>query len=205
MKKYLSVIFVFIAVLAGAQSPDTQAIISEISNANAGINSISCDFVQTKHMKLLNEDMVSTGRMVYLRPDKLSWEYSSPYSLAFIFKENKVSINNGGQVQTVDAGQNKIFREIASMMMNFIDGRNFFDSKNFMIDVSEASECWIATLVPLRGNFKQFCSKFILHVDKANKTIRTIVMQENSGDQTVIEMKNTVVNGNVDISMFNIE
>lgn len=205
MKKIISAIFMSVSVLSGAQSLDTQAIISEMSEANASISSISCDFVQTRHVKLLNEDMVSKGRMAYLRPDRLRWEYTSPYPSVFVFNGNKVRINNGGQIQAVDANQSRVFKEIAATMMSFIGGGSFFDSKAFKIDVADASGYWIATLVPQKGGFKQFCSELVLHINKSDKTVRTIIMQESSGDRTTIEMKNTVVNGEVDDLSFVVE
>ena len=56
----------------------------QISRAAAQLRSMQCEFVQTKHVKMLNQNVVSTGKMYYQRSDKLRWEYVTPYKYSFI-------------------------------------------------------------------------------------------------------------------------
>ncbi len=72
----------------------TQDVIKKINTTAAELKSMSCTFVQTKNLSMLNDKMVSKGQMYYSQPNKLRWEYTSPYNYIFIFNETKVYVGN---------------------------------------------------------------------------------------------------------------
>jgi len=49
----------------------------------AVILSLEADFVQTKHVALMNEPQISTGHMTYRAPDYLRWEYITPQAVVW--------------------------------------------------------------------------------------------------------------------------
>ena len=75
MKK---IAFVFVLLLAtlttSAQKTVTpqlqEKIIAEINATAKGITSLQCDFVQTKTLSIMDERMVSKGKMVFARPNR---------------------------------------------------------------------------------------------------------------------------------------
>ena len=60
---------------SAAESPSIPAqpdsIIQEISAASSRIQSLQCTFIQTKHIAMLNDKLVSRGKIIYQQPDKL--------------------------------------------------------------------------------------------------------------------------------------
>ena len=75
MKKLFVIALMFLSALsAGAQS----SLVSQISAACAAAESVQCNFTQTRHLAMMEEAIVSTGKMSYRRPDFLRWEYVSP-------------------------------------------------------------------------------------------------------------------------------
>ena len=52
---------------------NSQQIIDQINSATSKLSSLQCDFVQTKTVKILNEKLVSKGRMWYQQPNRLRW------------------------------------------------------------------------------------------------------------------------------------
>ena len=63
----------------------------QIESAAVSMKTMQCDFVQTKYLRMLNDKMVSTGKMYYQQSDKLRWEYTSPYTYAFVLNGFKGS------------------------------------------------------------------------------------------------------------------
>lgn len=63
----------------------------------AVIISLEADFVQTKHVALMNEPQISTGHMTYRAPDYLRWEYITPQ--AVVWEMNGKTSNVHPQVQ----------------------------------------------------------------------------------------------------------
>lgn len=203
MKKILYILMMcFTPLLAMAQSANEQKIIQKISKAAQSMTSMQCDFVQTKHMKLLNDDMVSNGKMYYQQSSKLRWEYTSPYTYTFVLNDSKVLLKKGNRNDVIDVNQNKMFKEIARMMMNSVVGKCLTETKDFKVSVSETSDEYVATLVPQKKDMKQMFSKIILHVSKQQLSIKKVEMQEKKGDNTVIELKNVQLNKKINASIF---
>ena len=203
MKRIIYLILMCLTpVLAMAQNEGEQKIIQKISKAAQSMTSMQCDFVQTKHMKLLNDNMVSYGKMYYQQNSKLRWEYTSPYSYTFILNDSKVLLKKGNRNDVIDVNQNKMFKEIARMMMNSVVGKCLTDKKDFKISVAETPEQYVATLLPQKKDMKQMFSKIILYVNKRQLTIAKVEMQEKKGDNTVIELKNIQLNKNINASVF---
>ncbi len=203
MKRILYIILMCLTpVLAMAQNEGEQKIIQKISKAAQSMTSMQCDFVQTKHMKLLNDNMVSYGKMYYQQNSKLRWEYTSPYTYTFILNDSKVLLKKGNRNDIIDVNQNKMFKEIARMMMNSVVGKCLTDKKDFKISVAETPEQYVATLLPQKKDMKQMFSKIILYVNKRQLSIAKVEMQEKKGDNTVIELKNIQLNKNINASVF---
>jgi outer membrane lipoprotein carrier protein len=173
-----------------------------ISQAARNLKTMQCDFVQTKHLKLLKNDLVSKGKMYYQPNDKLRWEYITPYSYTFILNGDKVLLKNKKRSDVIDVNQNKLFREIARIMMNSVVGSCLSDDKSFKTSLSVSGTEWIATMTPLRKEMKQMFQKIILHFSKEKSTVTQVELIEKNGDTTHIELKNIVVNEAIGAKMF---
>lgn len=188
-------------LIVNAQSSQ-EAIIKQINTAVSKISTMQCDFEQTKHMKMLNNKLVSSGIMRYQQSDKLRWEYKSPYNYTFILNGTKVYLKKGSRNDVIDIKQNKVFRSIAQIMMNSVVGKCLTDTKEFNVSIVEANNEWVATLIPQKKELKQMYSKIILHFNKANSIIRSVEMCEKNGDKTIIELKNVQLNKPINSSAF---
>lgn len=199
--------FLLIALLpaaAMAQTKNEQQIIQTINKASAGLKSMECDFVQTKHLKMLNDKMVANGKMYYKQPDKLHWEYTSPYKYTFILNDNKVVLKKNGRNDVIDINQNKMFREIARLIMNTVVGKSLGDGKTFKASVKETPSEWTVTLVPQKKEMKQMWTTIVLTFSRSQQMISKVRMCEKNGDYTLIEMKNVKMNKLVSDAHFNV-
>lgn len=179
-------------------------IIDMIGKASSDMKTLECDFVQIKHLKILNDEMVSKGKMYYSQPDMLRWEYVSPYSYVFVLNDSKVLISNDGRTDIIDVNQNKVFKEIARLMMDSIVGNSLSDNTSFDISIDDTTKEWVATLLPLKKDMKQMWNRLVLHFDKGRRSVVKVEMHEKSGDYTEINLSNIVVNSSVDKSVFDI-
>lgn len=179
---------------------------AQVVEVTANMRTLQCDFVQTKHVKMLNENMVSRGRMFYMRNDRLRWEYNTPYAYTFILNGDKVLLNNGNTKRNdvIDVNKNKVFKEISRIMVSSVVGSCLTDDKTFKTTVATSGAEWIATLVPVRKDIKQMFDKIILHFDKKRKVVTKIEMTERNGDKTTIVLQNIRTNENISANMFTV-
>lgn len=192
------------SVVASAQS-DEAAIRQKINAATASMQSMQASFVQTKTIRMLDDKLVSKGRMYYSRSDKLRWEYVSPYTYTFVLNGAKVKMNKGDRSGVVDVNQSKVFKEIARLMMNTVVGRCLDDDKDFAVSISSSQKEWIATLTPKNKNMKQMFASIVLRFDRQRSVVTSVLITERNGDTTLIQLSDIKLNTAVDAKLFAVD
>lgn len=192
-----------LALTLSAQTQSKEAIRAKINKAAQEMRTMQCDFTQTKYSKMLNDQMVSKGRMCYKQKNMLRWEYVSPYTYTFILNDTQVLLKNEHRNDVIDTKQNKMFKEIARIMMNSVIGK-CLDDKEYKVELFPEAGEWVARLTPLKKNMKQMFQKIILHFDMKKAWVTKVELQEKKGDRTVIVLKNVRTNHEIDNKMFSV-
>ena len=206
MQKLFLIIMMLCATIdnVSAQSVSEDKIREQIELAATNMKTMQCDFVQTKSLKLLNQKMVSKGKMYYQKSDKLCWQYVSPYNYTFVLNGAKVMLRNEKRSDVIDVQQNKMFKEIARIMMNSVLGKCLTDEKDFKVTMQQGKGEWVATLVPLRSNMKQLFQKIQISFHQAQMMVSMVKLFEKNGDQTTIQLKNIKTNAPLNAQVFSI-
>lgn len=204
--KYIILILMglcFINVNAAEMSAQQKKeVIAKINKAASALKTMKCEFTQTKHLSLLSDKMISGGKMYYRQADKLRWEYTSPYSYLFIFNGTKVYVGGKSRKDVIDTKTNKVFKEVARIMMNTVTGKALSNSSDFSVDISSSTSYWIVTLIPKKKDLKQMFKKIVLNFTKSNTMISGINIYEKNGDRTNIKLKNITTNSKLNESLF---
>ncbi len=204
MKHLLLLLLLFICaapITVTAQQTEAH-IVQKISRATAAMKTMQCDFTQTKHLKMLNEEMVSSGKMYYRQANQLRWEYVKPYSYIFVLNNDKVYIKNQKRQDVIDVNQNKLFKEITRIMMNSVVGNYLTDQKSFQTHITTKGDEWIATLTPKRRDMKQMFQQIVLHFSQRHSAVTLVDIIEKNGDKTVITLKNIIMNETISTHLF---
>lgn len=206
MKKILLAVTLMLSVVApsSAQSAGRDVVVAKIIESGAGIESIRCDFVQTKRSAMLENELVSRGKMWFSKPQLLRWEYTSPYSNLFIMNGDKALLKNEKGSTLTDVKKNRMVKGISSMVLGCISGDWLKDSRTFGVEVVEKDGEWVVMLTPKRGELKQMWTSLELRFDPVTGTSKGIKMNESSGDCTVIEFRNVEMNGTVPPEIFSL-
>lgn len=187
-----------------AQKVNEAKVKQQINAVASKMKTMQCDFVQTKYLKMLNDKMVSRGKMYYRQSNKLRWEYTYPYTYTFVLNGSRVLISKGKRNDVINVNQSKFFKEIARIMMNSVVGKCLTDSKDFKVSLTGASAEYVATLYPQQKQMKQMFQKIILHFNKQNSTVSKVELIEKKGDRTIIELKNVKSNATINAKVFGI-
>lgn len=206
MKKLLLILVVFCitTTTVSAQAVSEAKIRQQIEAAAASMKTMQCDFVQTKFLRMLNDKMVSRGKMYYQQSDKLRWEYTSPYAYAFVLNGSRVLISKGNRNDVINVNQSKFFKEIARIMMNSVVGKALNDKRDFKVSISSSTTEYVATLYPQQKQMQQMFQKIILHFNRQKAMVAKVELIEKRGDCTVIEMMNVKVNSPINAKVFTV-
>jgi len=174
-------------------------IVKEVSRK---IKTLSTDFVQYKHLDFLSKDIESSGKMVFMEPSLLQWQYVKPYNYSIIFKSGKILINDEGKKSDVDVGNSKIFDKINKLIIGSVRG-DLFDEKEFTISYYKNKNNTITKFIPKDTNLQKYIKQIELTFDKDDATVIQVKLFESSEDFTRIVLKNKVLNAKIDDSIFN--
>jgi outer membrane lipoprotein carrier protein len=206
MKRLLFLILILSHIIPlSAQQLTEEQIKQKVNQTASAMKTMQCDFVQTKHLKMLNNDFVSHGKMYYQQSNKLRWEYTSPYSYTFILNNDQVLLKNKQRNDLIDIKQNKLFREIVRIMMSSVVGNCLADDKNYKVSIATIGNEWVATLLPQRKDMKQMFQKLVLHFHAKKSVVNTVELYDKNGEKTIIELKNIRINETIHPHMFVIQ
>jgi outer membrane lipoprotein carrier protein len=206
MKRLLFLILILSHIIPlSAQQLTEEQIKQKVNQTASAMKTMQCDFVQTKHLKMLNNDFVSHGKMYYQQSNKLRWEYTSPYSYTFILNNDQVLLKNKQRNDLIDVKQNKLFREIVRIMMSSVVGNCLADDKNYKVSIATIGNEWVATLLPQRKDMKQMFQKLVLHFNAKKSVVNTVELFDKNGEKTIIELKNIRINETIHPHMFVIQ
>lgn len=207
MKKLIVVLVALclgFSTLSAQQKVDEVRVRQQIDAVASSMRTMQCDFVQTKYLKMLNDKMVSKGKMYYQQSNKLRWEYVSPYTYTFVLNGSKVLLGRGNRNDVINVNQSKFFKEIARIMMNSVVGKCLMDTKDFKVSIVGYPTEYVATLYPQQKQMRQMFQKIVLHFSKQKSMVSMVELVEKKGDKTIIELKNVRVNAPVNAKVFSI-
>lgn len=161
--------------------------IAAILQANDLRTTLQFRFVMTRHSALLTEDMVSRGRAAYAYPDKVRWEVEKPRASLFVM--------NG--TDPGDKRQQSLMRNVAKL-----GEKGLINETDFNVTVYATSRTWQVDLVPLRRDLGQLFTRITLLTDARTGALRSIVLSEQGGDTTELELSAVTRGETLDPALF---
>jgi len=207
----ISIILLFFSVVSYSQDlkpvsvAQQKNMIQRISQTASSLKTIQCDFEQTKNLSLLNDKMVSKGKMYYKQDRLLRWEYDTPYNYTFILNGTRVMLKSANKTNIVDVKSSRLFQEIARIMMNSVTGKCLTENSDFKVVLFAKGNEWIARLFPQKKEMKQIFKMITLHFNPNVSMVSEVEMLENSGDITQIILKNIHSNVTINEKIFSVD
>ena len=195
---WLSVLFVAMSVFASAQTQLTesqsQEIMASLTEAASSMQTMQCRFVQSKTMAMLAEPSVSEGKMYFSSPDRLRWEYLTPYPFALVVNGERIVKVTDGKAEVLEGNAGRMYQGIVSMIMGSASGKKLFDTSAFDVMLYDDGAFWKAEMTPKRRDMKRMFSQLVFHFDKKNQVIDHVEFIEPKGDKTEIRFEDIKLN-----------
>lgn len=182
-------------------SAEINAFKQSVNLVSKKLQTLSADFIQSKHLDFLSTDIETSGKLFFASPNMLKWQYKKPYNYSIVFKNNKVMIDDEGKKSAIDIGNSKVFAKINKLMVGSVSG-DMFDEKEFTIDFVKTKNSSITRLTPKDASLKKYIKQIELSFDKNDDMVFQIKLIESSDDYTRILLKNKVLNAKIDAATF---
>ncbi|MBA5628785.1 LolA family protein [Moheibacter lacus] len=191
--------FMLIGVFAQAQlsSSEIKTLKSNINAATADLKSLQSDFVQTKHLDFMENDVKSNGKLFYKANSKIRWEYTTPFHYYVIFNNEKMFVNDNGKKKETELSKSKLLKDLNKIMLGTVQGANVLDETKFKISYAKSGSNFLAKMLPIDKTIKKYIQQIDLTFDGKTYLLKKIKTIEPSLDYTLIEFSNQKKNATV--------
>ena len=190
MRKFVLIWLLFGSLLLTAQ---TGGVLQQIKSQSQKINSIEADFVQTKNISFIDEQLISNGKFWFSRPDKMRWEYQKPFFYSIVINGDQITVIDDKKESRFDAASNAMFGQIKQVIMNMVNGR-MFDDSDYHATLKEETNFYVVNFETVNEAMKEYITSIDLYFTKTDYLMEKIRMNEASGDNTMIEFSNQKIN-----------
>lgn len=181
---------------------DVDSLISKIKTYTSETNSIKSDFIQEKHLNILEEVLISEGYFIFQKENNILWEYRHPIDYAIIVYDGKFIIRDVDKLSEFNIESNRMFKEINNMIITSVSG-NFLNNPDFEASYFENNEFYLVNLIPVKPEVKEMLSEIEIYFDKKDISVSKVKFIEPGDDFTLIKFFNKEFNQPIPEQVFN--
>lgn len=180
---------------------NTSALEQAMAKLAEQTQSISSDFAQVKHMKMLNDKVQSKGKFYYKKNDKVRIEYLSPFQYLLVMNGSMISVKENGKVSKINTRNSMTMQAVNKIMMDCMRG-TVFTNKDFSVKASASNTQYLLAMTPVSSTVKGLFKQIDVYINKADHQVVKLVMSENGGDYTEMSFANRVLNASIADALF---
>lgn len=197
----LAMSFLVCCVMMNAQSDTEREMLEKIKETNAAYTSVIADFEQIKHMAIFDEDILSGGRLYYVKPDKLSMWYDNPEGDLMLINGDKfIMIASGRRNETTS--KNAKMRSMKAILSACLEG-DVRQVETTAVECEETPRYYVVTAELATGkNNKSNISRVVVSYDKTDCSLSVLRTEESDGTYNVYELKGKMLNRPVEEDVF---
>jgi len=180
---------------------DLDSILKKMDKRQRGMKDLKASFTQEKILELLEEKLISQGKMKYRKPDRMSWEYFEPDPLLMAIKGKRMWLYYP-DMKVAEKYDLERAGETLGLFVGFGKSVEYL-KKNYQIKLlKEKRDFYCLELIPKKKEELRYFSKIILWVNtKEYWPVKTKIYEPN-GDTTLIEFRNIEINTKIPDSEF---
>jgi outer membrane lipoprotein-sorting protein len=201
LRRSLLALSVLQAVAAHADCTSTDSCLQAVDAAQAETRTISARFTQTKHLSLLDEPLVATGRFTFKRPDRMRLDIESPHAATVLINGRQISLPGLSESDRQQLGMTPMaamFTELGAMFAGSPSAlRQHFDVVAEPVDGGI-----LVTLTPTVPDWQRLFRTIRLRFVGPDLVIGAMQLDDALGDRLDIAMNDVERNRDVPDSLF---
>ena len=158
----------------------------------AATTTLSADFLQTKHLNFLSNDIITKGKLAFKTPNWIKWEYVDPFHYRILFKDGTMYVDDAGNKSQMDVGGNKLFEQLNQLIIDSVKG-DMFQETEFDITYYKKGGDSEVHFEPKNKSLAKYIKAFHL-VFNPKGEVTQVKMIEPSDDYTQIIFSNRILN-----------
>jgi outer membrane lipoprotein-sorting protein len=184
-----------------AACDSTDSCLAAIEAAQADTRTVSARFTQTKHLSLLDEPLISTGRFIFKRPDRMRLDIESPRPATILINGRDITIpglSASDRQQLAMTPMAAMFTELGAMF----GGSPVALRQHFEVGAVPADGAIEVTLTPTVEAWQRLFRTIQLRFVEPDFVIGSMRLDDALGDRLEIAMSDVRRNQDIPDSEF---
>ena len=174
---------------------------NKFSNEAKTIQSIKSNFIQEKHLSVLEETILSEGHFWFKRENKVRIEYVKPFRYLLLMNGDQIVVRDENKENRMNTKSNKLFQQVNHVIVDCVQG-TILENKSFSNRLFQNDTMELLEITPLSQALKDFFETIIVMVDKKNNSVSTIDLREPGGDHTLLRFTAKELNTKLNDEIF---
>jgi len=182
---------------------NTAAIQQNLAKTTGTTQTITSDFTQVRHMKMLNDKVSSKGKFCYKKENRIRIEYISPFRYLLVMNGSSITVKDDQKTNKINTRNSKAMQSANRIMMDCMTG-DVYRNKDFSVKTWESKNQYLLQLTPVATSMKGLFSRIDVYIDKSDYSVTKLQLNENGGDYTEMSFTNKKKNVPLDDALFSI-
>ena len=201
------IVFCLLSSVLGSFAADVP-LLAELQKGLAGTTNVLSGFVQEKHLALLRNPVILRGRLAVQQPARLAWEVSEPMRYKVVLDGSRVTQwdEERDKVETMSLGGNPVFKVVVGQLQAWFSGRFDVLTKDFTAEAQAGASGPTIVFIPKEGGFAgKTIRRVVLTFREDRRYIKDMLIEEVSGDRTLMTFTDTVLNTVIDPAIWEVK
>ena len=183
-------------VVSSAQTNAEKAVFQKVVSSASRMKSMVADFKETKHLKMLSDEVVTTGKLWYKAPSFMRWEYDTKNYGVYNLKGGYM-VKNGVRDGALSRGFSQMGKMVTGLLTTLSDNPKDFDV-SYKIEGKEL----VVTAVPKASRLKGTVGSVVMKFDSSTSLVKSFEIRTEAG-YTLITFSSVKTDIETDPQLFN--
>lgn len=167
------------------------------------VTALSARFEQVKRMEMIKGELVSHGKFLYSKENKIAFMYEKPGKYSMIMNGSYMKMVTASGTSTMNLSANPVMKQMQELITAVFTGE-LKESANYDIVFSMADDKINASVKPKSARLQSVISIINIVFSKDSGDILEISVKEGSGGTTNYRFFDQTINQNIDNEIFRI-
>ncbi len=179
------------------------AFLEELEQQLGKIKSLQVRFRQERDLSVFFEPVVSEGVLAFVRPNRLHWEWVTPYPSLLVLNRAHIERYDviDGEIQKMRPAGEEMLRSVAMQMSRWMQGKFRESSNLFEIDVAPSEKPKIVLTTRSEG-LRQALERVEIELLPDRSRVNRVSLFAPNGETTVMVFSNEKRNMALDDKLF---
>jgi hypothetical protein len=158
--------------------------VAELMDMLSSVRKSEARFTETRHMAMLDEPLVLSGTLSYMRPDKIEKKVTSPYSERLSIDGNTLTFETKGETKALMLDHEPLLRAFVESVRATRSGDVSTLERFYEIDLTGDAGAWTLTLRPNDAAVRKQVKAVVM--SGQNERILQVEVFETGGDRSIM-------------------